>query len=126
MKYINKQFLNDSADETGFIVVKATSERYEDLTRYYAEHPSCDAEVQIGDCSKKIYLDCSIHKEADLKKRTDKINVLIDNLVGLRDILPVIWADAVLQSTLWLEENKDVEEEEMEIVPLNTTGLRTL
>lgn len=122
MKFVNKQFLNDSADETGFIVVKALSDRYEDLTDYYAKNPCCNAEVQIGDCSKKVYLDCSVNKDTDLAKRIAKIDVLIDNLLALKEALPRTWEDAVIQSQKWLEENKDVEEEEQEIVTINNLG----
>jgi len=49
MKYVTKQFLNDSEDESGFIVCTATSENYDDLSTYHAEHPSASVQVQIGD-----------------------------------------------------------------------------
>lgn len=107
MKFTRKEFLNDSAEETGFIVVKCTSPREEDLETYWAKNPSCDAEIQIGDCSKKVFLDCSVHKDSDVAKRVAKINVLIDNLTLLRDQLSPTWEDAKIVAQKWLEDNDD-------------------
>jgi hypothetical protein len=112
MKFVNKEFLNDSVNETGFIIVKGKSDRQEDLSEHSAENLYMEAEVQISDCSKKIYLDFSVTKDSDLVKRLAKLDVLINNLVELRTHLPVLWADTQLQAAIWLDNNKEELEED--------------
>lgn len=114
MILVQKQFLNNSEDETGYIIVKASSPKYEDINNYHAAHPELTAEVQIADCSKKIYLDFSCYKDSDVRKRLDKIDVLINNLLDLRHELPKIYDDAVTQAKLWLDNNRDSDKEKEE------------
>lgn len=110
MKYVTKQFLNDSEDESGFIVCTATSEKYDDLSRYHAEHPSASVQVQIGDCSKKVYLDFSIYDDTDVQERITKLNVLINALEALREHIPIVWEQSKKNGAKWLDENKGDEE----------------
>lgn len=113
MRLTRKQFLSDSPDETGFIVITAATCRLEDMNDYEAKSPNVSAEVQVGDCSKKVYLDFNIYKDKDVKKRIDKLNVLIDNLIELRESLPDMWQDAQVNAQVY-KLNKEIEEKEDE------------
>lgn len=112
MKYVTKQFLNDSVDESGYIICTATSDKYDELSRYHAEHPSAAVQVQLADCSKKIYLDFSVYEDAHVQKRIHKINILINDLEALREQISVVWEQAKEDSTKWLEDNKGVEDDD--------------
>lgn len=115
MRLTLKQFLSDSPSETGFIVVTAETAQLENVDEegsWSLKNPNVNAEVQIGDCSKKIYLDFCVYKDSDVQKRIDKINVLIDNLQQLKDALPTMWCDSVRVCTEYKELNKDKNDEE--------------
>lgn len=106
MRHTRKQFLSDSPEESGLIVITASSPRVEDIQECtWYEKGGVECQVQIGDCSQKIYLNFNIEKESDVKKRIDKLNVLIDNLTELKEMLPVLWADAKVNA----EEYKKLE-----------------
>lgn len=115
MRLTLKQFLSDSPSETGFIVITASTSRIEDVDEegsWGLKSPTVNAEVQVGDCSKKIYLDFCVYKDSDVQKRIDKINVLIDNLQQLKEALPTMWCDSVRVCTEYKELNKTKEENE--------------
>lgn len=106
MKFITKQFLNDSPNETGYIVVNATTPKFEDMCDWESKCPEVSAQVQIGDCSQKIYLDFSITKDSHVQKRIDKLNVMINALEELKGQLPKMWVDAVQNAEAYKESNK--------------------
>ena len=108
MRLTRKQFLSGSPDETGFIIITASSPRLKDMeeSSYYITS-GVDAEVQLGDCSSKIYLNFNFNKEADLQKRLDKLSVLINNLQELKDTLPILWDDARVSAAIYKELNKE-------------------
>jgi hypothetical protein len=110
VRLTKKQFLSDSPDETGFIVVTASTPLLEKMEQYDTE-PRVDAEVQLGDCTKKIYLDFNIYKDSDVQKRIEKLDVLINNLKELKDALPTLWCDAVHSAEIYKEDNKEKEDE---------------
>lgn len=113
MRLTRKQFLSDSPDETGFIVVTAQTAREEDLKDddWSFKNPNVAAEVQVGDCSKKVYLDFSVYKDSDLQKRIDKLSIMINNLQELKDNLPTFWEDAVKSAEAY-KLTKEAEEKE--------------
>lgn len=114
MRLTKKHFLSDSPDETGFIVVTASTPLLEKMEQYDRE-PRVDAEVQVGDCSKKIYLDFNIYKDSDVQKRIDKLSIMINNLQELKDALPTFWCDAVKNAEAYkfIIENQDKENEKL-------------
>ena len=113
MRLTRKQFLSDSPDETGFIVITAQTSRKEDFEEdeWSLKNPNVSAEVQLGDCTKKIYLDFCVYKDSDVQKRIDKLDVLINNLQELKEKLPSFWADAVHSAEVYKEANKEKEDE---------------
>lgn len=119
MRLTTKQFLSDSPDETGFIVIIASSPRVEDMqeSSWYRDNTTVESQVQIGDCSGKVYLNFDVNSEENLKKRIAKLNVLIDNLTELRETLPILWEDAKVNAEAYAL-IKQEEEKEDEI----TTG----
>lgn len=74
MKARNKTFLNDSHEETGYISWYVSNEG--DLTFGNV----LDASIRIADCSKTVDLDFECWKDADLRKRLAKANILLDEL----------------------------------------------
>lgn len=113
MRLTRKKFLSESPDETGFIVITASSPRVEYMKEnsWYRDNTTVEAQVQVGDCSHKVYLSFDVNSEEDLKKRIDKLNIMIDHLTELRDTLPYLWDDAKINATAYKELNKDEEDE---------------
>lgn len=106
MQYCQKIFLSDHYDESGTMVVKAASDRQEDLSRYGAESPSVEASVQFRDCyNEPISLDFRVTSDRRLEKRLAKLDVMIFQLQQLKEQLPVFWEDAKVQAQTWLDAN---------------------
>jgi hypothetical protein len=114
MRHTRKQFLSDSPDETGFIVIIASSPRVEDMedSSWYRDNTTVESQVQIGDCSQKVYLNFDVNSTENLKKRIDKLDVLINNLQELKEKLPLLWDDAVKNTEAYKETNNKEKEDE--------------
>jgi hypothetical protein len=115
MRLTTKQFLSNSPDETGFIVITASSPRVEDMegSSWYRDNTAVESQVQIGDCSQKVYLNFDVNSKENLKKRLDKLDVLINNLTELRENLPILWEDAKVNAEIYKELNKEKEDEKL-------------
>lgn len=88
MRYVSKKFLNQSAYETGSIVVYVETPENAEGMRGYS---GVESEVKISDCNKFITLDMSVNKDSDLENRLGKINVMISELTDLKDHLIEQW-----------------------------------
>ncbi len=114
MRLTLKQFLSDSPDETGFIIITASSPRVEDIQECtWYEKGGVEAQVQVGDCSQKVYLSFDVKDDISLEKRIAKLNVMIDNLTLLRNTLPALWEDAKSNVEAYKELNKGNEDEKV-------------
>jgi hypothetical protein len=122
MRLTRKQFLSDSPDETGFIVITAMSPRVEDMKEcsWYSDNTTVESQVQIGDCNSKVYLNFDVKDEVSLKKRIDKLSILINNLQELKDTLPILWDDAKVTAEIYKELNKEGSEAAKENEKLST------
>lgn len=100
MRLTRKQFLSDSP-------------RVEDMedSSWYRDNTSVESQVQIGDCSQKVYLNFDVNSTENLKKRLDKLDVLINNLQELKEKLPLLWDDAVKNAEAYKETNREKEDE---------------
>lgn len=56
-------------------------------SRVLADESGIDASFAIWDCSRKITLDLSTYDDRDHKHRAAKINILIDELIKVREAM---------------------------------------
>lgn len=108
MRYLSKQWLSPAHNESGSIILKASTYPIEDVWRSYAEKPSIDAEIVIRAChGEPLTLDFDVRDEEALQKRKDKIDLMIRELMLFRRNLDVLWADVKAASEQWLQENPE-------------------
>lgn len=108
MRYLSKQWLSPAHDESGSMIIKASTYPKEELWRSYAERPVIDAQVIFRACSgEPVYLDFDIRGEDTLEKRKEKVTLMIEELTEFRNQLDILWADAQLTAQEWLAENPE-------------------
>jgi hypothetical protein len=83
MKYRNKTFLNDSHEETGFIVWHVNP--YNSF--FYGDKNSYEASILIGDCSNTINLCFDFKNKSELEKRIQKVQVIKDQIIQFEEAL---------------------------------------
>lgn len=81
MKEREKQFLNDSHEEFGYVSWRVSVDKMGH--NYYPVNSS----LHIADCSDKITLDFDCRDTKSIDKRIAKLDVLIDSLLRMRTTL---------------------------------------
>lgn len=88
MHYVSKKFLNNSVYENGSIVSIVESPKDPEKIKYYNE---VECTVQIRDCNNVVSLDFRVHNESGLQKRLAKLDVLINELLDVKQELRIQW-----------------------------------
>lgn len=108
MRYLSKQWLSPAYEESGSMIIKASTTPVEHLWRSYAEKPCIEAEIMFRAChGEPLLLDFDVRGHEALQKRKDKINLMIDELTKFREQLDILWAQAEADGAQWLLENPE-------------------
>jgi hypothetical protein len=92
MRFVTKDFLSPSPDESGSIICKIKTAQVKDFTPYMVrEGGRIHASVRIADCSENIELDFYAEGEKSYNKRLEKLDFLIEKLQSMRSQYVEMW-----------------------------------
>ena len=74
-RYHSRKFLNKSE---GMAAIEVTAS---------LEHWMFESQVSISDCNRQVAIDLSFYAEKDIKSSLDKLDLMIDELVKLKEFL---------------------------------------
>lgn len=90
-RYVTKEFLSPSADETGSIVCQIETPLVKDISEYAMDNPWMRAGIKMTDCSKYINLDFDCHDQASFEKRLAKLDKIINEVQSMRNQYEAMW-----------------------------------
>jgi hypothetical protein len=94
MRFATKDFLSTSADESGSIICKLTTDRVKDMNSWCHSVKSggyMSGNVRIADCSDHIILDFDCTGQKGFDKRVAKLDKLISKLQDMRHQMDHMW-----------------------------------
>lgn len=93
MRYVRKEFLSQSADESGSVVVQIETPRQKDITEYHVRDGSgwLRAGIKISDCYKQVELDFDCHNQKSYEKRILKLDKLLEEVQAMRSQYQEAW-----------------------------------
>jgi hypothetical protein len=93
MRYVRKEFLSPSADETGSIVCQIETPQQKDISEHYTKEGCAwmRGTIKISDCSKTVHLDFDCHDERSYEKRIAKLDKIIEEVQAMRHQYEAQW-----------------------------------
>jgi hypothetical protein len=94
MRYVSKQFLSPSADETGSMVVQVETPLVKNLHVGYQGKitPDLEAYVQFRAChGEPVKLDFCAYDQKSFEKRLTKVSLMIQELEDMRRQMTEMW-----------------------------------
>lgn len=92
MRFVTKDFLSTSPDESGSIICKIKTTQVKDMGSYIVkEGGRIDGSVRLSDCSTHIELDFYAVGQKSYEKRVEKLDCLIEKLQAMRGQYVEMW-----------------------------------
>lgn len=93
MRYVSKEFLSKSADESGSIVCQIETPRQADIHQHHVQDKVTYiwAKIKINDCSKHVTLDFDCHDQKSFEKRVEKLDKLVQEVQTMRKQYEEMW-----------------------------------
>lgn len=92
MRYVTKDFLSQSPEESGSVICKITTARVKDITVYNVrEGGRIDGSLRIADCSEHIELDFYAVGQKSFDKRVEKLDTLLEKIQAMRNQYVTLW-----------------------------------
>lgn len=93
MRYVSKEFLSKSADESGSIVCQIETPRQKDINSHHVLNGASYiwAKIKINDCSKAVTLDFDCHDQKSYEKRIEKLDKLLEEVQTMRKQYEEMW-----------------------------------
>lgn len=108
MKYVSKQFLSSDLDESGNMVVTASTPKASDYDMYTACNPRVNAKVVFRACyGEPCELDFGFQTDSGLAKRLAKLDLMIEELQGLKEQLTPMWEEHKLTAKQYKQDHPD-------------------
>lgn len=104
MRYVTKEFLSPSPDESGSVICTIKTVQVKDFTSYgysIREGGHMSASVRIADCSDHVILDFDVNGQKGFEKRTAKLDKLIGELQAMRKQMGEMWASHQRDIEYW-------------------------
>lgn len=92
-RYVSKEFLSKSADESGSIVCQVETPRQKDIGAHHVLNGVgyIWAKIKINDCSKSVMLDFDCHDQKSYEKRIEKLDKLVEEVQTMRKQYEEMW-----------------------------------
>lgn len=93
MRYVRKEFLSPSADETGNIVCQIETPRQKDISEYHTKDGCAwmRGTIKMSDCSKTVHLDFDCHDQKSYEKRIAKLDKIVEEVQAMRHQYEAAW-----------------------------------
>ena len=94
MRFVTKDFLSQSPDESGSVIVSINTQQFSKLTEYsnaVRNNGVISATVRIADCSDHVVLDFHAEGQKNFEKRCQKLDFLIEKLQAMRKQYGEMW-----------------------------------
>lgn len=92
MRYVTKDFLSASPDESGSVICKITTARVKDMSEYsIRDGGRIDGTLRISDCSDHVEIDFYAVGENNFKKRVEKFDLLLEKVQAMREQYVAMW-----------------------------------
>lgn len=96
MRFVSKDFLSMSPDESGSIVCSISTIRVKDMSPYTAaKGGTISGSMSISDCSETICLDFYAEGQRSYEKRVEKFDTLLAKIQNMRDQYVEMWESHV-------------------------------
>lgn len=95
MRYVVKEFLSDSPDESGSVICKVMTDRVKDIHSYshcVRSGGYMNSSLRIADCGGHIILDFDCTGQKGFDKRKAKLDKMIDILQAMRKQMDEMWS----------------------------------
>lgn len=92
MRYVSKDFLSQSPDESGSIICTIRTIQVKDMSQYTVNRGGkIEGSIQITDCSRMIELDFYAEGQRGFEKRLAKLDLFIEKLNAMRHQYTHMW-----------------------------------
>lgn len=108
MRYISKKFLSADLEESGSMVVSASTPKGTDYDAYTAHNPRVNAKVVFRACyGEPCELDFGFQTDGGLAKRLAKLDLMIEELQSLKEQLTPMWEEHKVTAEQYKQDHPD-------------------
>lgn len=93
MRYVRKEFLSPSADESGSIICQIETPQQKDISEHYTKQGCAwmRGTIKMSDCSKTVHLDFDCHDQRSYEKRIAKLDKILEEVQAMRNQYKEAW-----------------------------------